>query len=104
MREIKDKDGTWQVRDGVKYLVQPSAEFETRRAANNIKSAQQEAEREVVAGVREKYYNKLYKSQTLTMSKPRWYDENKAEMSFDDMIESVKSNKQAASREVLEGR
>lgn len=102
-----DKDGKWEVHSGYRLLIKPSVEFEERRRLQAIESEKAEAERAIVQAERDRCIAYLKKRKDLSkvdltktgILTPRFYEE-KLEMSFEDIIESVKANRKAALKEL----
>ena len=102
-----DKDGEWEVHSGYRLLVKPSVDFETRREQSRIQSEKAEAERAVVQAERSRCIAYLKKKADLTkvnLAKTglttKSFSEATLEMSFEDIIESVRCNREAALKEV----
>lgn len=97
-----DKDGEWEVHSGFRLLIKPSAEFEERRRRQEIKSAKQGAKRAVVQAERDRCIAYLKKQRDLSRVNlaSKGYTEPELEMSFEDIIESVRANREAALRPV----
>ena len=98
-----DKDGEWEVHGGVRLLIKPSKSFNDRRKAQAIESAIAQAERDVVQAERDRCITYLKKQSDLklrSMAKVTGFTERKLEMSFEDIIESVKVNRKAELRKV----
>lgn len=107
MKIVKDKDGTWENYGSYKLLVKPSPAFEERRRLQAIESAKAQVERDKVQAERDRCIAYLKKQKDLIkvdltktglLVKP--FTELKLEMSFEDIIESVRVNREAALREV----
>ncbi len=103
MSVIKDRDGTWEVHGMVKLLVKPSNSFEDRRKAQAIVSAQADAKRAVVQAERDRCIAYLKKQSNLSKVNlaSKGYTLAKLEMSFEDIIESVRVNREAAKLEEI---
>lgn len=97
-----DKDGEWiSGGKGARLLIKPSPAFEERRRLSRIESEKAQVERDKVQAERERciaYLKKqgdlskvnLAKTGLLTKS----FSEAKLEMSFEDIIESVRVNRE----------
>lgn len=103
MKKI-DQDGEWEVYSGYKLLIKPSAEFEVRREVGRQQAEVAQAERDAVQAKRDACIAYLKKItdlrpevldkiiQGLTKAK---FSELELEMSFEDIIESVRANREA---------
>ena len=99
-----DKDGGWEVFDGARVLVEPSVEFEDRRSLQAIESAKAGAERDAVQAERDRFIAYLKGQQNLDRVSTRGFSVTKLEMSFEDVIESVRANRKAELRGIEGGK
>ncbi len=105
---MKDQDGEWEVHSGYRLLVKPSVEFEEKRAEQRAKAAIQQAERDVVQTERNRCIEHLKKLPDLSLeimdriiaglTKAK-FSELTLEMSFEDIIQSVRANREAKEKE-----
>lgn len=102
MKIIKDKDGTWEKRGLVSILVKPSAAFEAKREQDRIQAEIAQAERDAVQAERDRCIAYLKKQSDLTKVNlaDKGFSEAALEMSFEDIIESVRANREAELREI----
>ena len=92
-----DRDGKWDVHSGVRFLIETSAAFEERRRLDRIASEAAKVERDRVQAERDRCIAYLKKQKDLTKVdlEKKGYSELTLEMSFEDIIESVRINKEA---------
>lgn len=97
-----NKDGRWEVHGLVRVLVKPSKKFNERRRLQAIESEKAQIERDKVQAERDRCIAYLKKQKDLTKVDlaSKGYTEAKLEMSFEDIIESVRVNRKAILREV----
>ncbi len=103
MSKLIDQDGEWENHGKYRLLIKPSAAFEARREKDRIASEIAQAERDVVQAERDRCIAYLKKQSDLTSVdlKKQGYTEVKLEMSFEDIIESVRANREATLREAI---
>ena len=97
-----DQDGEWENHGKYRLLIKPSHDFEVRREKDRIAGKKAQAERDVVQVERDRCIAHLKKQSNLTKVNlaNKGYTEAKLEMSFEDIIESVRSNREAALMEI----
>ena len=103
MKGITDNDGEWEVRGRVRLLVKPSLAFEERRRLDSIQAEIAQAERDVVQAERDRciaYLKKQANLDTVNLAKQK-YTEAKLEMSFEDIIQMVRANREAVKKQLL---
>lgn len=105
MKKMINQDGEWEVYSGYKLLIKTSRNFENRREIARQQAEIAQAERDAVQAKRDACIEHLKKIADLSPAKlealksnltKAKFKELELEMSFEDIIESVRVNREAS--------